>query len=194
MQFELELHTSSGTSLALRCDGSNDGIEDLRRRAFTDALTGLPNAIALEDELATHAVTTPFSVLVLDFDGLRSANQAFGYRDGGDVLIHCVAQALAALIRPGEFAARLHTAGDEFVVLLPGLAKAEAQRRGQQIERALDELGVPQTHRELYGGASVGVASRRFSETPGQVLGRAVDAMQTRKRERHGDPITSPVA
>jgi GGDEF domain-containing protein len=44
----------------------------------------------------------PFSVLVLDFDGLRAANAAFGNRDGGDVLIAAFGRALSRLAAPGE--------------------------------------------------------------------------------------------
>ena len=93
-----------------------------------DKLTGLPNEHALDDELARHRTTTPFSALVLDFDGLREANAHFNsYELGGDVLDHAVGQALAGLARGDEFAARLHTAGDEFALLLPGIAEEDAR-------------------------------------------------------------------
>jgi diguanylate cyclase (GGDEF)-like protein len=159
-------------------------LEQLRRRAFWDALTGLPNALALEEELARHQTTTPFSALVLDFDGLREANSAFGYEQGGNVLIRSVGQGLVALARPGEFAARMHTAGDEFALLLPGADEAAARLRCDELEQALDALSVPLTHRSVYHGASVGWATRAASETPGQVVGRAVEAMRARKDER----------
>jgi hypothetical protein len=49
----------------------------LRQQAFHDEMTGLPNGRALDDELRAHEQTTPFSVLVLDFDGMREANNTF---------------------------------------------------------------------------------------------------------------------
>ena len=159
-------------------------LEELRERAFRDRLTGLPNAQAFEDELARHRNTAPLSILVLDFDGLRRANAAFGYTDGGDVLIAAVGQGLASLTRPGEYAARIHTAGDEFAVLLPKVGEDRARARAREVETGLDALKVPQTHREVYGGASVGVATRQLGETPGQVLGRAIDDMRSRKLVR----------
>ena len=159
-------------------------LEELRERAFRDRLTGLPNAQAFEDELDRHRNTAPLSVLVLDFDGLRRANAAFGYTDGGDVLIAAVGQGLAALTRPGEYAARIHTAGDEFAVLMPKVGVDRARARAREVEAGLDALKVPQTHREVYGGASVGVATRKLGETPGQVLGRAIDDMRSRKLAR----------
>ena len=156
----------------------------LRRRAFWDALTGLPNKQALDDELARHARTWPFAVIALDFDGMREANERYGYEDGGDVLIRAVGRAIADLAGDGEFAARLHTAGDEFCLLLPGAAAVQAAARAEAVEAALDALHVPQTHRELYRGASLGYAVRSEGETPGQTLGRAIEAMRERKRAR----------
>jgi diguanylate cyclase (GGDEF)-like protein len=161
-------------------------VELLRRRAFWDELTELPNAQALEQELHRNGPTHPFSVLVLDFDGMREANSAFGYKAGGDVLIRAVGQALAALARPGEFAARLYTAGDEFALLLPGADETCARTRAKEVEDALDELDVPPTYRAVYEGASVGHATRTPAQTPGQTLGHAIDAMRRRKHARTG--------
>ncbi len=157
----------------------------LRDRAFRDALTGLPNTLALEDELRRYADTQRLAVLVLDFDGMREANATFGFAAGGDVLIRLVGRALADLAHDDEFAARMHTAGDEFVLLLPDGDIEYAAARANEIEVALDALAVPDTHRDLYHGASVGAAARRIDETPGQTLGRAIDAMRKRKLERH---------
>jgi diguanylate cyclase (GGDEF)-like protein len=159
-------------------------LNQLRRRAYWDELTGLPNAQALEEELHRHEQTEPFSVLVLDFDGMREANNAFGYADGGDVLIRVVGEALGRAARAGEFAARLYTAGDEFAVLLPGVADERARQRATEIEVMLDRLDVPPTHRQVYRGASVGSASRCEGQTAGQVLGAATEAMRTRKAAR----------
>jgi diguanylate cyclase (GGDEF)-like protein len=157
----------------------------LRQRAFWDRLTGLPNALALEDELHAHDQTSPFSVLALDFDGLREANAAFGFVEGGDVLIRSVGQGLRRLVLPREFAARMYTAGDEFAVLLPGAGVELARTRATEIESGLDDLEVPETHRAIYRGASVGFATRRdLDEKPGQTLGRAIETMRERKSVR----------
>ncbi len=106
-------------------------LAELRERAYRDRLTGLPNGLALEEKLRTHEDTMPFSVLALDFDGMREANNLFkSYRKGGDVLIAAVGRALAGLVSNGEFVAREHTAGDEFAVLIP--ARTRKLRIGAQ--------------------------------------------------------------
>ena len=157
----------------------------LRARLLTDPLTGLANGIALDERLREHTHTTPLSIVALDFDGLKEANDTFGsYEAGGDVLIKAVASALPKITTEAEFVARLHTRGDEFGVVLPGADNTAAMRRAREIEAALDDLAVPASHQSVYHGASVSGATRRENETTSQVLDRAVAAMHRRKTER----------
>jgi diguanylate cyclase (GGDEF)-like protein len=160
-------------------------LDHLHRTAYTDALTGLPNHRALELELEALD-GSDLALVVLDFDGMREANAAFrnDYVLGGDVLIRAFSAALGRMLRPGEFAARLHTAGDEFCVLLPACDQATAQRRAGELEAALDRLEVPETHRHVYGGASVGAAAGRRDEPHAETLARASVAMHARKAAR----------
>ncbi len=157
---------------------------DLQRTAFVDALTGLPNQRALDAALERHAGTDPLGVLVLDFDGMRAANAAFqnDYARGGDVLILAVARALEQLARDGELAARMHTRGDEFCLLLPGSDAAATAQRCAELQRLLTDLEVPETHRHVYRGASVGAACRTPGEPLAETLARASRAMHERKR------------
>jgi diguanylate cyclase (GGDEF)-like protein len=123
-------------------------------------------------------------VLVLDFDGMRAANAAFenDYARGGDVLILSVARALATFAGPGELAARIHTRGDEFCLVMPSSDEEATARRCEQLQRLLAELRVPETHRSVYRGASVGAAARANGEALSETLARASRAMHERKR------------
>jgi diguanylate cyclase (GGDEF)-like protein len=180
---ELALTRCFTDLVAIALDNANTRAQ-LQRQATTDLLTGLSNNQALQCELESHEETWPFSVLVLDFDGLRAANAAFGHREGGDVLIAAVGAALGRLAAPTEFAARMYTAGDEFALLLPGQDEAAAMRRRLEVEAALDALEVPERLAAVYRGASVGAATRQPTETAGQTLGRSITAMRARKSER----------
>jgi diguanylate cyclase (GGDEF)-like protein len=153
--------------------------EELRR----DPLTGLPNQHALKAQLARHAYTHPLGVLVLDFNGMKAANTAFGgdYARGGDVLISAVADALRDFAGPNELPARMHTRGDEFCLLLPGSGEAATAQRCERLQQLLTELEVPETHRHVYRGASVGGASRLPGEPVADTLTRASEMMDARK-------------
>lgn len=87
-----------------------------QRQAQRDHLTGLPNRLALERELARMAqVQQRFSMLAVDLDRFKPINDLFGHHAGDLALIE-VARRLAIHLRPGEMLARI--GGDEFVMLV----------------------------------------------------------------------------
>jgi diguanylate cyclase (GGDEF)-like protein len=156
-------------------------LAELHERAYADEKTGLPSQLALDDQLRDHEDTEVLSILYLDFDGMREANNEFGYEAGGDVLIRDVGQALKTLTHESEFPARPHRGGDEFAIVLPSADTSTASARASEIERQLDALRVTPSHQHLYRGASVGHATRHEGESPGQTLGRAIEAMTKQK-------------
>jgi diguanylate cyclase (GGDEF)-like protein len=122
-------------------------------------------------------------VLVLDFDGMRAANAAFknDYARGGDVLIVAVARALQSFAGAADLPARMHTRGDEFCLIMPGSDEAATARRCDELQELLDGLVVPESHRHVYRGASVGGAARLGGEAAAETLARASRAMHDRK-------------
>jgi diguanylate cyclase len=167
-----------------RVDGE---LERLRRLALEDELTGLPNQRALHEELEPRLAARAPAVVILyvDFDGMREANNALGYEAGGDFLIQTVGRSIPGLLLPGELAARLHRAGDEFACVLH--AGEDARARAAELEIRLDRIAVPKTHEPFYGGASVGWATSDPGEAPAALIARAAKSMQDRKRRRRRD-------
>jgi diguanylate cyclase (GGDEF)-like protein/PAS domain S-box-containing protein len=156
----------------------------MRRMAYRDDLTGLPNRISLADRLTlelAHARRNRESlgVLYFDLDGFKSINDEFGHA-AGDALLVAVGERLRASLRAGDTVARL--GGDEFVVLLPGVAGvAEARRVGEKIIAAL-QTPVRWEGRELTTSASIGIALfPRDGDQPDTLLRRADKAMYRAK-------------
>jgi cyclic di-GMP phosphodiesterase Gmr len=105
--------------------------------------------------------------------------------DDGDQLIAAVGAALTALARPGELVARY--GGDEFVVMIEGVASAAARDRADEITAVLDRLKLPPAIAALFRGASVGWATVEPGESAPAALSRAAAEMRSRKRRRKTD-------
>jgi diguanylate cyclase (GGDEF)-like protein len=94
--------------------------------ADTDELTGLVNARYLfghlQQEVARNSRSGGvFTVVLLDLDGFKNANDRFGHLAGNRIL-QAVAAGLRQSCRAGDVVARL--GGDEFVVVIPDADKA----------------------------------------------------------------------
>lgn len=100
-------------------------VERLRRQASTDALTGLLNRRAFDEALTQEVARAsryrrPFSVIMMDLDGLKAINDHHGH-SAGDAALVAMARAIRASLRSSDSAYRV--GGDEFVILLPETPK-----------------------------------------------------------------------
>ncbi len=134
--------------------------EQLKFRAYHDALTGLPNRPLLLERLNQEMARSrrngkQLAVLFIDLDRFKKINDSLGH-EGGDRLLCQVAERLSSCTREGDTVARL--GGDEFVVLLPSLGSAQ-----QAARLATEMLGVLAEPFMIDGstshmGACIGVA------------------------------------
>jgi diguanylate cyclase (GGDEF)-like protein len=108
---------------------------EVRRMAYTDALTGMVNRLAFREALerslaALRGTGQPLALLFIDLDGFKDVNDALGHDAGDAVLVEVagrIRQALAHHGGEGSLAARF--GGDEFVILLQqGDVHAAAER------------------------------------------------------------------
>lgn len=116
--------------------------EKIHRLAFSDHLTGLANRTRFIELLSTSAENSGtrdrgFTVLLIDLDGFKSVNDAFGHK-WGDAVLKVVADRLRGLAEPEHLAARL--GGDEFAVLVSQrLEVEEAFALGSRIIASIEE-------------------------------------------------------
>lgn len=94
--------------------------------SYHDVLTGLYNRRFLEDALKRLEISRnlPLSVMVMDINGLKLTNDAFGH-DLGDLLLKKSAEIMQSQIRDEDILARV--GGDEFVLLMPKTSYKEAE-------------------------------------------------------------------
>ena len=120
-RFEDALVEVEDTALAVPAAAVFAGLAGVyRRAAMTDALTGLPNRLAVHaylrelGEPAGRSLNSA-AVLYVDLDRFKGVNDTFGHRAGDELLVEFAGR-LQACLRPGDVVARL--GGDEFAILL----------------------------------------------------------------------------
>ena len=153
-----------------------------------DGLTGLYNRRALDRRLdlaiaASLRTGAPLSLIVLDTDRFKDYNDRYGHLAGDDAL-RCLARVMQANVREGDSCFRY--GGEEFVILLPGQALAQATVVAERIREAFRGTSAS----ELGPGATVslGVAQMRAGDTANTLLARA-DAALYHAKERGRDRV-----
>ncbi|MCL4746823.1 MAG: EAL domain-containing protein [Burkholderiaceae bacterium] len=128
----------------------------LTHQSLHDALTTLPNRVFLSRQLEQRLVADEAAaVLYIDLDRYKLINDTLGHSVGDQVLIE-VAQRLRDSIRPQDVAGRI--GGDEFILLLTGLAdRDEIERIARRVLAAIEKpfILAGQAH---FLSASIGVA------------------------------------
>jgi diguanylate cyclase (GGDEF)-like protein/PAS domain S-box-containing protein len=158
----------------------------LRERALTDALTGLPNRAAWDEEVQrgvarAHRADMPATVMFLDLDSFKQVNDTFGHA-AGDALLCEFAHRLRGCLRRSDFIARL--GGDEFVVLLDRITRPDVDPVvvASKVLAAM-EPSVYVDGQALQIRPSIGVAVQRGPVRDAARLMQAADAaMYTAKR------------
>jgi diguanylate cyclase len=109
--------TAMAISLEAARDEATQAAAKMGHRAAHDELTGLLNRSGFMQEVASlpSSSTTGFALMLLDLDGFKSINDAFGHKAGDRVLVE-VGRRLRQSLRTDVLVARL--GGDEFAVLL----------------------------------------------------------------------------
>jgi diguanylate cyclase (GGDEF)-like protein len=145
----------------------NDSIarhdRDVRRMAYTDALTGLTNRLAFRESLdhrlmMLRGAGRQLALLFADIDDFKRVNDTLGHEAGDDVLVQFANRIRDAVERMGGDDALLaRFGGDEFVILIQnGDVRAAAT---QLAEALVKELGQPLVveGRQVFLGTSIGI-------------------------------------
>ncbi|HEY7034794.1 MAG TPA: GGDEF domain-containing protein [Thermomicrobiales bacterium] len=159
-------------------------IDGLIQQVGRDPLTGLLNRRAMigriEHELAHgRAFGHPLAVVLIDVDNFKTVNDALGHQAGDRVLL-AVGSILNTACRGTDVAARY--AGDEFVLVLPGLNETVAgqvcERIVDDVRRLADDLALGGIRVTLSVGAAI---THRCKRTAAQVIAIADAAMYDAK-------------
>ncbi len=181
--------------------------DEIRRLAYYDPLTALPNRRLLLDHLK-HATSASArtgqagAVMFLDLDHFKQINDSLGHTVGDDVLQR-VAKRLQASVGDGHLVARV--GGDEFVLVLEALGDV-GQESAKQTEalasKILSELGQPYAlhDRSIVCTPSLGIAMFEQGNDDIEELLKKADAgmhqakAAGRNKVRFFDPVMQAAA
>ena len=141
----------SGATNKVTVSEDDDLTGALVRRAFVNVTSAV-----LAERRRTGA---PVSLLVIDVDQFKAVNDNFGHLAGDDAL-RMVARVVRDGLRPGQYVGRY--AGDEFVVLLPGIDSMGALAVAEGLRRTVAATAIPlhdDPERSLSVTLSIGVAT-----------------------------------
>lgn len=158
-------------------------LEETRRLATTDALTGIANRRrileVLDDEIQrARRYDGTLSVLVADVDRFKRINDRWGHTAGDAALVavaRCLDEQLRRVDRVGRWG------GEEFLVVLPQTAETGALQASERLRACvagirLDEIPAVRLT------VSIGVATLLPDEDADRLVARADDAMFAAKR------------
>ena len=154
--------------------------DQVRSMAVSDPLTGLANYRRLigvmEAELdRSRRTQRPFSVVLLDMDGLKTINDHFGHLTGSRAIVR-LSKILRSHSRAIDTAARY--GGDEFALVLPEAGPDIAARVVMRVRERLSAETEPPAL-----SVSAGVAAfPEDGDTPEKLLGAADRALYSMKR------------
>ena len=163
----------------------NEANIQLRRQAFCDPLTALPNRLLFEERMQqtlqrVGRTSGAMAVLFIDLDGFKPINDSFGHA-AGDVVLREVGGRLLELAGPSGTAARV--GGDEFLLLVPQPGGADGA--GTVALQVLQVLGRPYrlpNRGEVKLSCSIGIALFPEHGSTAKLIANADAAMYAAKR------------
>ena len=186
-------HDDSGAFIGFRGVGSDvtavrESTDQIHRMARFDTLTGLPNRLHLNEQLAKAMAEaekwgTRCAFMMIDLDRFKAVNDSLGH-PVGDRLLGQVSQRLGRLVTDNETIGRL--GGDEFAVVVRDASDGE---RVDQLARAIiDTLSSPYEldQHTLYIGASIGIAIGPRDGRTAEMLIRSADLALYRSKDAGG--------
>jgi diguanylate cyclase (GGDEF)-like protein len=182
-------------ALARAFDSMRDGIakreQEIRRLAYWDTLTNLPNraqfVLQLDEAIAkARKHDEQVYVLMMDLDRFKHVNDVLGH-SFGDALLRQVAARLQVQLSQDQSSAQLaRLGGDEFAVLYPAANAASAEHLAAQLLRSL-EVPLSLEDQTVDIGAGLGIAGYPAHAEDGEaLLSMAEVAMYIAKQRNEG--------
>ncbi len=163
-----------------------------------DYMTGLYNRKYFEEFMTELDIRNcvPVSLIIVDLNGVRMINDAFGYSEGDNLIIKA-SEILRECLRPGDFLARI--GGDEFTLIYINTDNEAAHEIIKNIEKACSDYNVANKTKLFEIGFSIGCATKENSNSTIFNTAKIADEdlrnnMLLNRKSSHSHIITSMLA
>lgn len=158
-------------------------IEEQRKKAMHDALTGLPNRESYQQriEQETHRIERyggSLSLMMCDIDLFKRINDNYGHL-AGDKVLKIIARSLQSNLRDSDFIARF--GGEEFIVLMPETSAEEAKFVADKLRKKIEESPFNFKKEPVQITISFGISEFSQGESLEEVFQRADKALYKAK-------------
>lgn len=159
-------------------------LEEVRKSASSDPLTGLPNRRALMDameDMAGNCAQLRYSLLMMDIDNFKAINDQHGHLIG-DRVIRFAADVIRQNTKGQDTPSRY--GGEEFAILLPNTPLVGALTVAEKIRHAISETKLVRSGNQKSLGKitiSAGVATCHPGEDSLDLIDRADRALYMAK-------------
>lgn len=182
-----ELNESLEQQVKSRTQDLQEANQQLALAATTDALTGLPNRRAFDEQVEkelkrVQRYGSEFCLAIADADWFKSVNDRFGH-DFGDLVLQRMGGFFSQRLRSTDFVARI--GGEEFAILLPASSIEAAQHLMNELCSSFKTLDFPEQP-DYQVSVSIGLAQWHFDESFTELYQRADRALYRAKQEGRG--------
>ena len=167
-EIDLSLLEIIGPQVALALERAEwqERATEFQLMSITDPLTALTNRRYLEERLSeelnrSKRSNDPMSFLMIDIDDFKAYNDTNGHQ-AGDVALQITAHCLKSALRSADVASRY--GGEEFCILLPQTAIAEAATIADRIRQRVATTVFPHGKSQPLGKVTISIGVSTFSK------------------------------
>lgn len=183
---ETKMFESSLNDTTMEIQSLKNELNDARRQATRDPLTGLNNRrgfnlVLEETSQAAKNDSSSFCFLLIDIDHFKKINDTYGHLVGDKVLVG-ISSVLAKHVRGGDYLARY--GGEEFAIIMPETLITGAFTVAENLRKSIERLRLKHVKTgEQIGQVtiSIGVACSRQNEAVQDLLDRCDQALYRAK-------------
>lgn len=183
-QIQIQALNKRLQEMELESTGLRESAEKSRELALKDALTGIWNRQALNEDLEKEFTRwqryqKPLSIVIWDIDFFKRVNDDYGHA-AGDKVLKTIARIFMQATRSADFISRF--GGEEFVGIFPETRLEDALRLANKVREKIETSKFHYENKPVPITASAGLATFRPNDTIETVFKRADTALYSAKK------------